>query len=80
MRLDFASAYFGGDEPDERQVQLYLDQMRQGIPVERPIVVRQPDGRHVPLDADALTKVIAAKRYGPRGQSGPACKREGESA
>jgi hypothetical protein len=51
-------------QPDERLVQMYLQQMQAGKAITRPWLVRRSDGRAVPLSEDCLAKVEAVKRLG----------------
>jgi hypothetical protein len=50
--------------PDERLVQLYLEQVRKGIDLPAPLLVKQANGRYRPLDTDSASKIEAKQRHG----------------
>jgi hypothetical protein len=67
--INLASAYFGDGEepPDERLVQLYLEQMRNGVGIPAALLVRtSSDDRFLTIDEESRAKVEAAVRSGGR--------------
>src|ERR1700722_1372139 len=52
------------DRPDERLVQIYVEQITKRGTLTMPTLIKAPNGRFRPLDADARAKVDAAIRCG----------------
>jgi hypothetical protein len=65
MIINPASIYFNGPgQPDERQIRMYMDDMRRGRGISMPIVMNDADDRYLTVDLDSYHKIEAARRCG----------------